>query len=88
MPMLATACCLELGEVPVALLICDYSRAGATDSFTGILDAPNARQDFVVSKAVGIPLEMRNVPYATLLPMLAQKISGRRRPGCSQARRV
>jgi hypothetical protein len=35
-----------------------YSRAGATDSFTGILEAPNARQDFVVSKAVGIPLEM------------------------------
>jgi len=77
MPMLATACCLELGEVPVALLIWDYSRAGATDSFTGIINAPNPRLDFAVSKPVGIPLERRNVPYATLLPMLARYLCDR-----------
>ena len=43
MPTLATPCCLELREGPVALLIRDHSRAGATDSGTGILEAPNAR---------------------------------------------
>lgn len=75
MPTLATPCCLELREVPVALLIWDYSRAGATGLFTGILIAPNPRLDFAVSKPAGIPLEMRNVPYATLLPMLAQGIT-------------
>jgi hypothetical protein len=88
MPMLARPGCLELGEVPVALLIWDYSRAGATDSFTGILNAPNLRLGFAVSKAVGIPLEMRNVPYVSLLPMLARVLSNRPKPGCSLAKRV
>lgn len=48
---------------------------------TGTLDTPDPRLDFAVSKAVGIPLEMRNVPYATLLPVLAPYLDDRPGPG-------
>lgn len=50
--------------------------------FTGITNAPDPRLDFVVSNAVGISLGMRNVPYATFIPMLAPYIDDRPKPGC------
>ena len=49
---------------------------------TGIINAPDLRLDFAVSRAVGILLGMQNVPYATLLPMLATYLGGRPKPGC------
>jgi hypothetical protein len=89
MPMLATPCCLELGEVSVALLIWEYSRAGATCSTTESFVALGPRQGLVVSKAVHIPIQMRRVSFATLLPMLPPWLDNRRpKAGYSQARRV
>ena len=49
---------------------------------TGIINAPDLRLDFAVSKAVGIPLGMQNVPYANLVPMLAPYLDDRPMPGC------
>lgn len=49
---------------------------------TGIINAPDLRLDFAVSKAVGILLGMQNVPYATLLPVLAPCLDDRPKPGC------
>lgn len=94
MPMLATPGRLELGEVSVALLIWDYSWAGATGStIMGILEAPDPGLDSAVSKAVHIPNELRRMSFATLLPILPLWLDTlvterRSKVGCSQARRV